>query len=163
MSRTRRKRYEISREGVLEPHQRILCLLGPLALGFLFVAAMVVRPLALQYNLIAPFFEQPCVFQSLSGLPCPFCGLTRATVAAWKGRWLLAVLYHPLGVVLVGGGGAVAAWLTACAALGRDLGLSWLYRLLNRRSVLWICLGFLALLWARQVWVALYVWPLPAP
>jgi hypothetical protein len=37
----------------------------------------------------------PCVFASSTGLPCPGCGMTRATAALLQGRWGLAINYHP--------------------------------------------------------------------
>ncbi len=163
MCPTRRKRYKRSPDARLESHQRILCLLAPLTLGLLLLGALVVRPLALRYSFLAPFFERSCVFRIVSGLPCPFCGLTRATVAACSGKWLLSVLFHPLGVVLTGGGGLIALWLTACAVSGRKLGMDRAYRLMNHRGSLWILLGLLAAIWARQIWVSIYVWPLPPP
>jgi hypothetical protein len=37
----------------------------------------------------------PCVFAATTGLPCPGCGMTRATTALLKGQWGLAMMYHP--------------------------------------------------------------------
>jgi len=163
MSPTRPKTSKQPRDGRLEPHRRILCLLAPLTLGLLFIFALVVRPLALEYPFLAPFFEQPCVFRNVTGIACPFCGLTRATVAACRGKWLLSMLFHPLGVFLIAGGGLTTLWLTACAVLGRELGLGRVHRLLTHRITLSILFGLFAVIWARQIWASIYVWPLPTP
>lgn len=46
-----------------------------------------------------------CPFRSLTGIDCPFCGMTRATVALGEGRWHDALALHPLApVVLIGVG-----------------------------------------------------------
>lgn len=37
-----------------------------------------------------------CIFRSVSGLPCPGCGLTRASVALLKGHVKEAFDFHPL-------------------------------------------------------------------
>ena len=38
-----------------------------------------------------------CPFRLVTGLPCPFCGLTRSVVALGQGRWEEAVSLSPLG------------------------------------------------------------------
>jgi fucose 4-O-acetylase-like acetyltransferase len=37
-----------------------------------------------------------CFFRTLTGQPCPFCGLVRAFVCAMHGQWTMAFRYHPL-------------------------------------------------------------------
>ena len=37
-----------------------------------------------------------CFFRTLTGKPCPFCGLTHAFVCAMHGQWAMAFRYHPL-------------------------------------------------------------------
>jgi hypothetical protein len=37
-----------------------------------------------------------CFFRTLTGSPCPFCGLTHALVFAMHGQWTMAFRYHPL-------------------------------------------------------------------
>lgn len=37
-----------------------------------------------------------CILLSLAGIPCPSCGLTRATLYALMGRFKTAFSYHPL-------------------------------------------------------------------
>ena len=50
-----------------------------------------------------------CVFRTLTGLPCPTCGTTRATFAFARGDVLAGVLYNPFVVT------ALAIGLTLCA------------------------------------------------
>lgn len=46
----------------------------------------------------------PCTFAEVTGLPCPGCGLTRATSALLRGEWRASFLFHPFagGFVLIG-------------------------------------------------------------
>ena len=46
----------------------------------------------------------PCFLNSLTGLPCPGCGMTRAVTALLHGNWTLAMTYHPLspGYLVIG-------------------------------------------------------------
>ncbi|MEI6278437.1 MAG: DUF2752 domain-containing protein [Verrucomicrobiae bacterium] len=44
----------------------------------------------------APHFTLPCVFHILTGLPCLFCGGTRAMRAIMHGQWELALYLNPL-------------------------------------------------------------------
>lgn len=37
-----------------------------------------------------------CPFNRITGLNCPFCGMTRAHVAFFKGEFHTALSYHPL-------------------------------------------------------------------
>jgi hypothetical protein len=57
--------------------------------------------------LLVAFFWQPddqgiilCYFRSLTGLPCPGCGLTRSLCAIAKGAMLRSFEYHPFGPLL---------------------------------------------------------------
>ncbi len=42
-----------------------------------------------------------CLFRRLTGFPCPFCYLTRSCVATAHGRLREALLFNPLGPVLM--------------------------------------------------------------
>jgi hypothetical protein len=43
---------------------------------------------------------QVCVFARVTHLPCPGCGMTRATLALLDGRLLDAIAFHPLSPVI---------------------------------------------------------------
>lgn len=91
----------------------------------------------------------PCPLRTLTGIPCPFCGLTTATVAFTHGQWgaaaaasplvyllaaLVAVTAPVLAVRLFGKAPPPRAWpdaarrRTGYAACG-VLALSWLFQL----------------------------------
>jgi hypothetical protein len=79
-----------------------------------------------------------CAFHQFTGLDCPGCGMTRATLATLHGRFGEAFRCNPLGMILwplVGGALALelAAWV-----LGRPL--RWRVRLGNRSLWGLVCL-----------------------
>jgi hypothetical protein len=42
-----------------------------------------------------------CSFHTVTGLDCPFCGITRSMVALAHGRWSDSISFHPLGPALL--------------------------------------------------------------
>ncbi|HQR47294.1 MAG TPA: DUF2752 domain-containing protein [Thermoanaerobaculia bacterium] len=84
---------------------------GAAALGLL-----VLSPAA---RLVAPGLP-PCFFHSVTGLPCPTCGGTRAALALLEGDVALALHLNPLvtaALALLVGGGLLAG-LVALAGRG---------------------------------------------
>lgn len=83
--------------------------------GRLALAARRLRP-ALPVIMIAALLAllpfPTCLFRTFLGIPCPGCGLTRATLAAARGDLAGALRFHPLSLGLL----ALTA-LTALAAL----------------------------------------------
>jgi Protein of unknown function (DUF2752) len=42
-----------------------------------------------------------CPFRSITGVPCPFCGLTRAVVAAVHGHLGTSLVFNPAGIAVL--------------------------------------------------------------
>ena len=59
----------------------------------------------------------PCPLRSLTGVPCPFCGITTATVAMTHGQWETAVKTSPLACMV-----AILAVGTAPILVARAFG-----------------------------------------
>lgn len=59
----------------------------------------------------------PCPLRALTGVPCPFCGLTTATVALTHGEWADAAKANPLAYA-----GAAATIGIAPILVARTLG-----------------------------------------
>jgi hypothetical protein len=59
----------------------------------------------------------PCPFKLVTGLPCPSCGMTRATRLAMHGDFAGATHMHPLWMVVLP---ACAAWaIVECVGFAR--------------------------------------------
>lgn len=41
-----------------------------------------------------------CLFSSLTGVPCPSCGMTRSVTSAAHGHWISSLQWHPLGILM---------------------------------------------------------------
>jgi hypothetical protein len=76
-----------------------------------------------------------CPLRTLTGIPCPFCGMTRAVVAAMHGHLLESLRFNPAGVLVV------------VLALALLAGL----RVDRVRVPPWVGAVFVALLWAWNV------------
>lgn len=112
----------------LAPRVAAGALLGAMA-GALLLGALGTSSLQSQTLALGP----RCLFLAATGAPCPFCGMSRATLALGAGDLAGALQHHPLApLVLVG----VAA-LCAVIAAGRG---SWI----QKRKValaLWLALA----------------------
>jgi len=76
-------------------------------------SALALRPLWLA---AAPILR-PCIFRSVTGIPCPTCGTTRAATAFLEGNLLAAFAANPLaaamGLLFVAGAPIAALWAIA--------------------------------------------------
>jgi hypothetical protein len=73
-----------------------------------------------------------CPLRTLTGVPCPLCGMTRAVVAAMHGHLLESLRFNPAGILVI---------LLAIALL---MGM----RVDRVRIPPWLVVAFVALLWA---------------
>lgn len=77
-----------------------------------------------------------CPLRAATGIPCPFCGMTRAVVAAVHGHIATSLAFNPGGIVVL---------LLAVAAIVRP---AWLARL---RMPLWLVFAIVGALWVWNI------------
>jgi hypothetical protein len=91
----------------------------------------------------------PCPLRTLTGVPCPFCGMTTATVSIAHGQWGSAAAANPLAYVLA----ALCAG-TAPVLLARAAGLAPSPRpwpAAARRRARWALAALAGLSWLFQL------------
>ncbi len=137
----------------LEPQWRLLCFFAAAVAMLPFVAGRLLVPAIWASGLLRGPLS-PCSLQALTGIPCPFCGGTRAVVLAAHGDWYKSLLLHPVGLLLVAGGLLVAGWLGAGALSGRDLAISGAWRLLVRTAHWRQLLLCLLVLWLSKLLIS---------
>ena len=107
------------------------------------VSALALKPL---WMAIAPLLR-PCVFRSLTGIPCPTCGTTRAATSFLNGEILAAFAANPLaagfGLLFVVGAPLATLWAIA----------RWPVPLLPTPIPMWIRVGAVALVSINWLWV----------
>jgi len=107
------------------------------------VSALALRPLWLA---IVPLLR-PCPFRSLTGIPCPTCGTTRAAAAFFDGDLLAALAANPLaaamGLLFVVGAPLATLWAIA----------RWPFPLLPTPLPLWVRIGAVLLLVVNWLYV----------
>ncbi len=116
-------------------------------MAFLWLAAaasaLALRPLWLA---AAPILR-PCVFRSVTGIPCPTCGTTRAATAFLDGNFLAAFAANPLaaavGLLFVAGAPIAALWAIA----------RWPVPLLPTPLPMWVRIGAVALIATNWIYV----------
>lgn len=115
------------------------------ALGLPFLLTPSVKLLGTHTQLGLP----PCFFQSLTKLPCPFCGATTSFALIVRGQWQQAFLANPWGPIIY-------------LALIVFSGICFVAIFKNRRvrveinlSFKGLCFLFL-LLWVGKLWVWLF-------
>ena len=70
----------------------------------------------------------PCPFKTVTGLPCPGCGMTRACGAALRGDWAQVLELNPFGPLFLAFWGVVTAGLLLPGGAGRRFA-GWLGRI----------------------------------
>ena len=119
----------------------------------LVFAAAAIMPLLIAW-LGAPLIIRDalplCIFRIATGLPCPFCGLTRAIACAMHGDLAAAWMYNPLWVPITASLVATAALCTYDAVAHEHLAENWL-RWIGSKWV-WITIGLAVFGVARIVW-----------
>ncbi len=91
----------------------------------------------------------PCPLRTLTGVPCPFCGLTTATVALTHGNWPAAAAASPLACLVAGLAIGTAPVLVARATGRAAAPRAW--PAAARRRARWLAAAVVALSWVFQL------------
>ncbi len=90
-----------------------------------------------------------CVFHTLTGLPCPTCGMTRAVCQAVHGHWAQSVAWHPAGVMLAVGLAGWMLWAAAEAWRGQPIAEALRRRLAKALLIAGVAVS--GVFWLRQL------------
>jgi len=152
MSTISQRRNEQSHQR-LDDETRLLCVVGAIMAAVVVTAALLLFPYAWSHRAakLLSLAGEPCLLKATTGVPCPFCGATRATVAAAHLRFARSFRLSPLGIPVFFGSLALALWLGACAATGRDLRLAATGRFLRGLPMGKLLGASLLLLWGVKI------------
>ncbi len=95
-----------------------------------------------------------CTFLSLTGYPCPFCGLTRSFWAIADGNWAFAIHNAPLACLVYTATAVLFAWHSTGLITGRRVASS-LFRLLKSPLAVWLMVTMVVLNWAYRIGLGL--------
>jgi hypothetical protein len=111
---------------------------------FLLVAALVmILPHIVSLEQLP---KDACVFLGFTGIPCPFCGLTRSLWAAAHGNWLWSFTFAPLGGLVYLGATLFSAIVMLEIVIGRLI-----IPVFGNRFVGWTAVSVLLLNWVVQL------------
>jgi hypothetical protein len=96
----------------------------------------------------------PCIFHTVTGLPCPMCGGTRSFVAMAHGDLAAAIHVFPIGPLMFFALLALVVYSVWAVTTGRRLQLLVEPRL--RRGLAMTALALLAANWAAKLFVLGY-------
>lgn len=89
------------------------------ALVVVFVVALRLSPDPRGYGTHQQLGLAPCVFQMMSGYPCPACGMTTCFTYFVRGEFRQAARANPAGMVLAACGALLVPWCLWSAWIGR--------------------------------------------
>jgi hypothetical protein len=114
----------------------LAALLGAAAVALLFVGALGADHTRTALSEGGP----PCVVRWTTGIECPFCGMTRATIAMGAGDFHGAFALHPLAPFVL----AFALALLGVVAFGKT-------RILLRGYRPWLLLSTIVAIWVVRL------------
>ena len=88
-----------------------------------------------------------CPFLNISGIPCPFCGLTRSLSSFLRGEILESFSYHPFGPILWGGTALFVTFSLALVFMRKTI----LFRPNHRERTALIGMVFLLIIWSSNI------------
>jgi hypothetical protein len=101
----------------------------------------------------------PCTMLTITGYPCPTCGMTTAFAYAVRGQWLAAFHAQPAGFLLAMGTMIVAVFSFGAVISGRAWAINW-YRISPGRTVVAV-VAVVLLSWAYKIVAGLMSGTLP--
>jgi Protein of unknown function (DUF2752) len=95
------------------------------------------------------FYAPPCVFYTVTHVPCFLCGMTRSFTYTVRGDFASAFQMHLLGPILFFLSAAAAAYLAVVVVSGYRLEVSLAPR--TRRIVFWSVMAIFLICWAIKI------------
>jgi hypothetical protein len=95
----------------------------------------------------------PCQFRSITGVPCPSCGMTTSFTWLMHGRLDYSLRANAVGTLLALFCLMLIPWGLACALRGRPF-----FTISLERALLWTMVIFLSLLFIRWILVLAWIW-----
>lgn len=102
----------------------------------------------------------PCGFVTMTGLPCPTCGMTTAFAYTVHGQFVEAIRSQPVGFLLATATAGLGIVAALAALTGRRPVVNW-YRV-NPTSLVWWVAGLAVASWAAKILLGLADGSLPA-